>query len=92
MAVLYHYAWRSERNYIPLRWRYGRGQGAYYAKYFSTKDPYMLRRLLKDVKHYSLRSIRRMRSQPMLACGDGIYALGLLVGGGHWILVRYSTR
>jgi GT2 family glycosyltransferase len=30
-ALLYHRAWRSKRDYLPLRWSYGRGQGAFYA-------------------------------------------------------------
>src|SRR5437773_2459984 len=54
-AVLYHRAWRSERDYLRMRWIYGRGKGGYYGKYLSLRDPYMLRRMCGDI---ALRVIR----------------------------------
>ena len=54
-----HRAWRRPEALLPLRWAYGRGQGAYYIKYWSLRDRYMLRRLGWDVGRHLKR-----------ACGD----------------------
>jgi GT2 family glycosyltransferase len=45
-CVVYHRAWRDDRSYVPLRYGYGRGQGAFYAKHLSFDDRYMLRRMI----------------------------------------------
>jgi GT2 family glycosyltransferase len=49
-AVVYHRAWRSERESLSLKWRYGVGRGAYYAKHMSWQDPYMFYRMARDMK------------------------------------------
>lgn len=48
-AVLYHRAWRKRDEMAALRYDYGRGQGAFYAKHLDLRDRYMLRRLAGDV-------------------------------------------
>jgi GT2 family glycosyltransferase len=45
-AVVWHRAWRRRDEMAALRYSYGRGQGAFYAKHLG---PYMLRRLAGDV-------------------------------------------
>jgi GT2 family glycosyltransferase len=91
-AVLYHRAWRPGRDYLRLRWSYGRGQGAYYAKYFSLRDPYMLRRMLRDVGKRILRFPIRLWRQRRQAYSDAIFVLGLFSGIGEWLLKHSKTE
>jgi GT2 family glycosyltransferase len=89
-AVVYHRAWRPPADYIPLRWRYGRGQGAYYAKHVSLRDKYMLRRFGWDVRRHlrriPSRTLSNMRRQ---ACGDLAYVAGLVAGAAEWLAGEY---
>jgi len=48
-AFLYHRSWRSKKEYLPLRWKYGLGRGGFYAKHFTLRDLYNVRRMLGDV-------------------------------------------
>lgn len=89
-ALIYHRAWRGPEEMWPLRWRYGVGQGAYYAKHLSLRDRDMLRRLVRLLgKHVGL-AIRRARKAPRAAVGHLVYVAGVLTGGGKW-LVRYHA-
>ncbi len=87
-AMLYHRAWRSERDYLPLHWSYGRGQGAYYAKHLRRSDRYMLHRLWRDVLDYTVQGAYHVRRQPRKACGNAVYVLGLLSGVAQWMLAQ----
>jgi GT2 family glycosyltransferase len=91
-ATIYHRAWREPRAYFPLRWAYGRGQGAFYAKYLSLSDPYMLRRMSWDVGLRTLRFPWRFAHRPRLAVGDLVFSLGVLAGAGEWILLEGTHR
>jgi GT2 family glycosyltransferase len=90
-ASLYHRAWRQPQDYLPLRWSYGRGQGAYYAKYFDLRDRYMLRRMAINFKNHCLEGLRQLRRQRREAYGSAIYNLGLLSGAAQWLLM-YRAR
>ncbi len=87
-AVLYHQAWRSERDYLPLYWNYGRGQGAFYAKYLSLRDRYMLRRMLLDIGNLVIRFPRRLWKKRTQAYADAVYIGGLLSGAYEWLLTE----
>jgi GT2 family glycosyltransferase len=87
-AVVYHRAWRSWRDYFPMRWAYGRGKGGYYAKYLGLKDPYMLRRLLGDLALRTMRFPWRLLHRPQLAFGDIVYATGVISASAEWMLER----
>jgi len=91
-AALYHRAWRNERDFLALRWSYGRGQGAFYAKHLSVSDGYMLWRMVTNVKNHVFGLARRLRHQRRLAYGDALYILGLLSGAAQWILTQRRTR
>lgn len=91
-AVLYHRAWRSDRDYLRLRWYYGRGQGAFYAKHMSLSDHYMSRRLVQNLRGHSLQFIGRIRRQRRLAYGDAAYTLGLLSGTVEWLLMQVIRK
>jgi GT2 family glycosyltransferase len=90
-ATVYHRAWRDQRAYFPLRWAYGRGQGAFYAKHARVRDPYMLRRMVLDVGFRLLRFPWRVFHRPRLAVGDLFFCLGVLSGAGEWT-VRQSLH
>ncbi len=84
-AVVCHRAWRAERELVGLRWRYGRGQGAYFAKHLSLRDPYMMGRLVRHCGRHLARSARgAIRGAPR-ARGELAYVAGLLVGAVQWI-------
>lgn len=87
-AVVYHRAARGERDYLRLRWNYGRGQGGFYAKHLSLRDRFMLGRMSRDLLRRVYRAARRAWRQPRRAYGDAIYILGVLAGAGQWILTQ----
>jgi GT2 family glycosyltransferase len=87
VAVL-HRAWRRPAALLPLRWAYGRGHGAYYVKYVSRHNPYMLRRMSRDVGRHLKRALRRLRTDPKAASADVVYSLAVLTGAAHWLLAK----
>lgn len=91
-AVLYHRAWRSERDYLSLRWNYGRGQGAFYAKYFSVRDRYMLRRMIGSINDHVMQAVWQARRDRRRAFGNIVYVAGLLSGAIQWILTQRRTH
>jgi GT2 family glycosyltransferase len=87
-AAVHHRAWRSKSNYFRLRWNYGRGQGAFFAKYISLRDGYMMWRMLKSIKDHLLGFVWNIRHQRRVAYGNVVYVLGLLSGAAQWLLVE----
>lgn len=87
-VIVVHRAWRRPQALLPLRWAYGRGQGAYYVKYWSWRDPYMLRRMGWDVGRHLKRAVRRARREPTAASADVVYSLAVLTGAAQWLLRR----
>lgn len=91
-AVVYHVAWRAARDFVPLQWRYGRGQGAFYAKHLDLRDRYVLRRLIGHLLVPVSRFIRRSRQRNLRGLfGDVAFALGVLLGATEWILTQRAT-
>ena len=89
-ALVYHRAWRND--YLSLRWRYGRGQGAFYAKYMTAYSRYGLKRLRSDMRKYLMRCYHRLRHERRAALGDLTYILGLLCGATEWSLRYRQTQ
>lgn len=87
-AVLYHRAWRSKSDYHLLSWRYGYGQGAYYAKHLHLRDRYMVRRFGHDLGQRFMRMLRFARRQPHRAVGQLVYMAGMVTGGCHGLVSR----
>ena len=79
-AIIHHRAWRGPEEYIGLRWRYGLGQGAYYAKHLSLRDRFMLRRLGRLLRLHLGMAARRARREPRAAAGHLAYVAGVLTG------------
>ena len=55
-ASAVHLEWRDDHQLLALRLRYGRGQGAFYAKHSGPTPAYVLRRL----RHQLPRNLRRL--------------------------------
>ena len=87
-AVIYHRAWRGPEEYVPLRWRYGIGQGAYYAKHMRLRDSFMARRLARLLRKHGFLALKRARREPRAAAGHLAYVAGVLAGALRWSLRR----
>jgi GT2 family glycosyltransferase len=88
-GIIYHRAWRGPEEYLPLRWRYGLGQGAYYGKHLRDGGGYMAGRLARLLRHHLWLSIRRVR-EPKAAAGHLVYVGGVLTGLGRRLGRRRS--
>jgi GT2 family glycosyltransferase len=84
-AVLHHRAWRDGNSYRALRRGYGRGQGAFFAKHASLRDPFMLRRMVGRLTRVAARIPRRMVRRRDLARGDVAYLFGAISGFTEWL-------
>jgi GT2 family glycosyltransferase len=92
-SVVYHRAWRSNREYVPLFWKYGLGQGAFYAKHLSVRDPYMLSRWWCDMRRYlRLLPKRLWKRQLLVTAGGTAFVLGECVGAIGWKLTQGKVR
>ncbi len=87
-AVLYHRAWRASGEYLRIQWRYARGQGGFYAKHLSVRDPYVLRRLLVDVARRCWRLVHETRTRPRVAAGNAVFVAGLVSGAAEWLVTE----
>lgn len=91
-AVIYHRAWRPQKEYLSLRWYYGIGQGAFYVKHFDLHDRHMLWRLFKHVGFRLLYFPYRLLHNRLKAYGDVVFALGMIYGAVTWLLIQIKTR
>ncbi|MGE5263457.1 MAG: glycosyltransferase family 2 protein [Acidobacteriota bacterium] len=92
-SVIYHRAWRSNRDYVPLFWKYGRGQGAFYAKHLTWRDRYMLRRMAGDFGRYLRLLPERIRKGLLTQLlGATAFVLGIISGAVQWRLTQRETR
>jgi GT2 family glycosyltransferase len=84
-AVVVHRAWRVPTQFVPLRWSYGRGQGAFYAKHMPDDRRFMRRRFARDLVSHTGRAARHLvRGRWRRALGDLAYSVGLAVGAVQW--------
>jgi len=87
-AVLYHRAWRPSRDFLRVAWTYGQGKAGYYCKHFSVHDPYMLRRLIRDIGRRVLSAPWNLRHNRRELVGDIAYVTALLNGVVQWTLTE----
>lgn len=90
--VLHHRAWRPESDFYGLRWSYGRGQGAFYAKHLGMKDWLTLRHLAAEIRYRVVKALRLLLPKPRTAWGEAVYLAGLASGLGAWVLARGRGR
>lgn len=91
-AVLYHREWRSPESYVPMRWQYGVGRGAFYAKHLSLRDRYTFDRMRRDVYLHVKRAVRCAFSDPRTAKGDLALTAGMLLSAARWLITRPRPR
>jgi GT2 family glycosyltransferase len=87
-VVAQHRAWRTRDQWVPLRWSYGRGQGAYFAKWLSLRDSYMARRLWRDTIKHARRARQQLLRDRSAAAGDAVYAAAVVLGALEWLLLQ----
>ena len=83
-AIVYHRAWRSERESLSLEWRYGVGRGAYYAKHMNWRDPYMFSRMVSDMKGSVMNFLGHMLHRRRLRYDYLFSACGIFYGVMRW--------
>jgi len=83
-AVLFHRDWRSPRQLTTLRWSYGVGQGAFYAKYIDLRDRFMLAVALNDLRA-QVRGFPRILWHPRIVANRAVYLAGLFYGAASWV-------
>lgn len=85
-AIVLHRAWRSERELLLLRWRYGRGKGAFYAKHAGLRERWVLRRAARDVATRLRRAARNAARRPRSSAGELVALAGITSGALEWVL------
>jgi GT2 family glycosyltransferase len=89
-AVLEHRGWRSD--YVKLRWAYGLGQGAYYAKHLSLRDRYMLGRMARDIRGRAFELPKLALSNRRRGLGNVVFIVAACVGCARWLVTERWTR
>jgi GT2 family glycosyltransferase len=90
-ATVLHRAWRSSRDLARLRWSYGRGKGAFYAKHASLRDRHILGRMAADARVRVRRALSSLLTAPTSSAGQLAYLAGMMSGAFEW-WIRESTR
>jgi GT2 family glycosyltransferase len=83
-AKVDHIGWRSRNEYLPLQWRYGKGQGAYYAKHLSIREPRIAIRLVRDLVRPFLSSVVCIWKKERF--GGAFFSVGVGVGCTQWLI------
>jgi GT2 family glycosyltransferase len=86
-AVVYHRAWRPPSEYVATQWRYGRGQGGFYAKHMHVRDRYILAQCARHVLSCVTEAIRAVR-RPRVAAGSAAYAAGIVTATAEWLVTQ----
>jgi GT2 family glycosyltransferase len=87
-AIAIHRRWREADDVRRLRWRYGRGKGAFYAKHLSLRDRYVLGRMGRDIVMRGRRIAVGVVRSPRAALGDIVYLAGVASGATEWLLTQ----
>ena len=89
-ARLQHLAWRTDKDMLALRWSYGHGQGAFFAKHLSLRDRYMLHRacrhLWSQARGFGGQAVRGRR----FALEKVVYTGAFLWAALKWLLNQRS--
>lgn len=91
-ALIWHRAWRSATARVPHRWRYGYGQGAFYAKHLVQGSRGVLGLAVRRIGQVAFRIPRRLARRPRDAAGDAAYLAGLIAGAAAWLRRERAGR
>jgi GT2 family glycosyltransferase len=85
-AVVLHRAWRPRGELVRLRWRYGRGKGAFYAKHAGLRDRRMLHRATRDVGGRLRRAVMALARRPRSSAAEILSIVAMLSGALDWLV------
>lgn len=83
-AVVLHRAWRGSGELVRLRWRYGRGKGAFYAKHL--RQRHIMRRAGADVGGRLRRAVMTARGSPRTTAAELVSVAGMASGALEWLI------
>lgn len=91
--VVIHRAWRPPQEFLSVKWRNARGQGAFLGKHLSLRDRRMLKRLVRQVAREATAAPRGLLTFRREGPGHAASALGITYGACGWLLaVRVPGR
>lgn len=85
-AVTLHRAWRSPKELARLRWNYGRGKGAFYAKHARLRNTYTVRRFGSEVARRLGRAARANIRSPRTTAKELLSLAGIAAGAVEWFV------
>jgi GT2 family glycosyltransferase len=92
-AVVLHRAWRARRELMRLRWQYGRGKGAFYAKHIAAGDGHIRGRAVRELGARLRRAAAQLIASPRTTAAELLSVAGMLWGALEWIAhERLSAR
>ncbi len=83
-AVVLHRGWRTRGDLVRLRWGYGRGKGAFYAKHVRFGETHILRRASSDLA-VRVRRVLAYRS-PKVTVAELLSMAGMASGALEWLV------
>ena len=88
-AVVFHRPHRAQGELVRLKWRYGRGKGAFYAKH-ARRDPHIRRRILADARARIGRAIGGLLRAPRASAAEVVSLAGMASGALDWLVRERS--
>ena len=85
-AVVFHRAWRAPGELVRLRWGYGRGKGAFFAKHAGVRDRRILKRAAIEAARRLKRAGTSLHRSPRNAAAELVSFGGMLFGALDWLL------
>lgn len=85
-AVVFHRAWRAPGELVRLRWGYGRGKGAFFAKHAGIRDGHILKRAAIEAGRRLKRAVTSLPRSPRTSAAELVSLGGLLFGALDWLL------
>ena len=84
--VVIHRAWRPPQEFLSVKWRNARGQGAFLAKHLGRRDRRTLRRLVRQVGREAAAAPRGLLTVRREGLGHAASAVGITYGACDWLL------
>ena len=85
-SVVLHRAWRARPELRRLRWAYGRGKGAFYAKHLQLRDRWIAQRLARDVARRAKRALTALPRAPRTTAAELFTIAAILAGAAEWLV------